>query len=513
MIKPLNRIQAYNLKKQFKGSKKLFNYFLAFVDVLFSILTFYLSFLIVKNLGNPYLVFSNEYIILSVLLIPTLTILLQATNLARVPRTSRYLSIFFDFARFSIPFSILIFIYIYVLKLEDISLKAVLLYIPLNISVLCIIRIITFSFFKFYRSTGHNTNFVLLIADETSIPIIDKIIDRKEWGFKILFILSNSNIIREKYGHLFKIFPDKVGFKNLIDVDIVDEVIYCKKSIEKEKLETFVKTCEETGVVFRMQNDLSTISYKDSDLCYFEEIPMLTFMNTPSNQIGLIWKTVSESVISFLTLLMLSSVMFLVAILIKLESRGPVIFKQKRVGLRGRQFYIYKFRTMISNAEQLKESLANQNESDGPMFKIRKDPRITKGIIHFVSVLSFCKDKSLLRIGIIYFISPKIGRILRKLSIDELPQLFNVLKGEMSLIGPRPPLPNEVEQFERWQLKKLSVKPGITCTWQIIPNRNDVLFEKWMKLDIQYIENWSLKNDFILFFKTIKSIISSGGGV
>lgn len=484
MIKPLNRIQAYNLKKQFKGSKKLFNYFLAFVDVLFSILTFYLSFLIVKNLGNPYLVFSNEYIILSVLLIPTLTILLQATNLARVPRTSRYLSIFFDFARFSIPFSILIFIYIYVLKLEDISLKAVLLYIPLNISVLCIIRIITFSFFKFYRSTGHNTNFVLLIADETSIPIIDKIIDRKEWGFKILFILSNSNIIREKYGHLFKIFPDKVGFKNLIDVDIVDEVIYCKKSIEKEKLETFVKTCEETGVVFRMQNDLSTISYKDSDLCYFEEIPMLTFMNTPSNQIGLIWKTVSESVISFLTLLMLSSVMFLVAILIKLESRGPVIFKQKRVGLRGRQFYIYKFRTMISNAEQLKESLANQNESDGPMFKIRKDPRITK-----------------------------IGRILRKLSIDELPQLFNVLKGEMSLIGPRPPLPNEVEQFERWQLKKLSVKPGITCTWQIIPNRNDVLFEKWMKLDIQYIENWSLKNDFILFFKTIKSIISSGGGV
>jgi len=152
------------------------------------------------------------------------------------------------------------------------------------------------------------------------------------------------------------------------------------------------------------------------------------------------------------------------------------------VGLRGRKFYIYKFRTMVSNAEQLKATLMEMNESDGPAFKIKHDPRITP-----------------------------VGRFLRKTGLDELPQLFNVLKGEMSLIGPRPPLPSEVEKYERWHLRRLSVKPGITCTWQIIPNRNDVVFDNWMKLDIQYIESWSVKKDLALFFKTIKTVIYGSG--
>jgi lipopolysaccharide/colanic/teichoic acid biosynthesis glycosyltransferase len=119
---------------------------------------------------------------------------------------------------------------------------------------------------------------------------------------------------------------------------------------------------------------------------------------------------------------------------------------------------------MVQNAEQLKSTLVKLNESDGPTFKIKKDPRITL-----------------------------VGHLLRKTGLDELPQLFNVLKGEMSLIGPRPPLASEVEKYERWHLRRLSVKPGITCTWQIIPNRNEIVFEKWMKLDIQYIDSWSIK--------------------
>ncbi|MBN1144791.1 MAG: sugar transferase, partial [Bacteroidales bacterium] len=167
---------------------------------------------------------------------------------------------------------------------------------------------------------------------------------------------------------------------------------------------------------------------------------------------------------------------------IKLTSKGPVIFKQERVGLRGRKFYIYKFRTMVQNAEALKAQLEALNESDGPTFKIKHDPRITT-----------------------------IGRILRKTGLDELPQLFNVLRGEMSLIGPRPPLASEVEKYERWHLRRLSVKPGITCTWQIIPNRNEVVFDNWMKLDIQYIESWSVKKDLQLLFKTIKTVLYGTG--
>jgi len=174
--------------------------------------------------------------------------------------------------------------------------------------------------------------------------------------------------------------------------------------------------------------------------------------------------------------------MLFIAFLIKITSRGPIIFRQERVGLRGRKFYMYKFRTMVYNAEKLKSGLEEMNESDGPTFKIKHDPRITM-----------------------------IGRILRKTGLDELPQLFNVLKGEMSLIGPRPPLASEVEKYERWHMRRLSVKPGITCTWQIIQNRNEVVFDNWMKLDIQYIDNWSIKKDIQLFIKTIKTVIYGTG--
>jgi len=163
-------------------------------------------------------------------------------------------------------------------------------------------------------------------------------------------------------------------------------------------------------------------------------------------------------------------------------SNGPVFFKQKRVGLRGRTFYMYKFRTMVVNAESLQASLLDQNEADGPVFKIKNDPRITT-----------------------------IGKFLRKSGLDELPQFINVLIGDMSLVGPRPPIPAEVKQYERWQLRRLSMKPGITCTWQIKPNRNDISFEEWMKMDLQYIDNWSNKLDLILFIKTIRTILKGSG--
>jgi lipopolysaccharide/colanic/teichoic acid biosynthesis glycosyltransferase len=193
-------------------------------------------------------------------------------------------------------------------------------------------------------------------------------------------------------------------------------------------------------------------------------------------------KSITEIALSFIILFLLSPILLIIALMIRISSQGPVIFKQERVGLKGRKFYIYKFRTMVSNAEELKQKLMMLNESDGPTFKIKKDPRITT-----------------------------IGRILRKTNLDEIPQLFNVIKGEMSIIGPRPPLQTEVEQYEEWQLKRLSVKPGLTCTWQIVPNRNDIQFEKWMRMDIQYIENWSLMADVSLFFKTFKTVLFARG--
>ena len=172
-------------------------------------------------------------------------------------------------------------------------------------------------------------------------------------------------------------------------------------------------------------------------------------------------------------LFLLSPVIAIVACAVKFTSKGPIFFSQKRVGKNGQLFDMYKFRSMVVNAEELKEKLAHQNEMSGPMFKMKDDPRVTK-----------------------------VGKFIRKTSLDELPQLWNVLKGDMSLVGPRPSLPKEVKQFEEWMYKRLTVKPGLTCYWQV-SGRNNIDFEDWMKLDISYVEDRNLWIDIKLIFKTV----------
>jgi exopolysaccharide biosynthesis polyprenyl glycosylphosphotransferase len=170
-----------------------------------------------------------------------------------------------------------------------------------------------------------------------------------------------------------------------------------------------------------------------------------------------------------------------VAIAIKRDSPGPVIFKQQRVGKDGKTFTMYKFRTMVVNAEEILDELLDKNEADGPVFKIKEDPRVTK-----------------------------LGKWLRKTSIDELPQLWNVLKGNMSLVGPRPPLEREVVQYDNYQRQRLSVKPGITCYWQV-SGRSNITFDEWVELDIKYIQEQSLWTDIKLLFKTIGAVLRKDG--
>ena len=183
-------------------------------------------------------------------------------------------------------------------------------------------------------------------------------------------------------------------------------------------------------------------------------------------------KRIMDIVCSLTGLIALLPVFAIVVLAIKLESKGPIFFSQKRVGENGQIFNMYKFRSMVKNAESLKENLAHKNEMNGPMFKIKEDPRVTK-----------------------------VGKFIRKTSIDELPQLINVLKGEMSLVGPRPSLENEVEKFEEWMMKRLEVKPGLTCYWQV-SGRNNIEFKEWMKLDVKYVKERNTFVDIKLIFKT-----------
>ncbi len=192
-------------------------------------------------------------------------------------------------------------------------------------------------------------------------------------------------------------------------------------------------------------------------------------------------KRLFDIAVSLVALVLLSPLLLAVAAMIKLTSRGPVFFRQQRVGLYGRAFNMLKFRSMVVDAEALKEKLQAQNEQTGPVFKIKNDPRITP-----------------------------MGRFIRKYSIDELPQLINVLRGDMSIVGPRPPVPKEVAQYEAWQRRRLSVRPGLTCIWQV-SGRNQISFQEWMYLDMRYIDHWSLTEDLSLILKTVPVVLTGRG--
>jgi exopolysaccharide biosynthesis polyprenyl glycosylphosphotransferase len=274
--------------------------------------------------------------------------------------------------------------------------------------------------------------------------------------------------------------PCEYELSTIIDGKAIDEVIYCKSSFDQNEIQRFIYACAEVGVVFRMQSQLLSCVKMQSTLSFLNQMPFLTFRNTPDNYLALKVKVLIDFAFSLCILIVLSPLMLLIALLIKLDG-GPILFKQKRMGLNGRRFVCLKFRTMVVNAERMQESLLDKNEQEGPVFKIKHDPRVTT-----------------------------IGRFLRKTSLDELPQFINVLKGNMSVVGPRPPIPSEVKQYKRWQNRRLSMKPGITCIWQV-SGRNNIPFEQWMKLDMQYIDTWSLKLDLIIILKTVKVVFTGDG--
>jgi exopolysaccharide biosynthesis polyprenyl glycosylphosphotransferase len=214
---------------------------------------------------------------------------------------------------------------------------------------------------------------------------------------------------------------------------------------------------------------------------YINGLPAMVYRSEPESNVPLLVKSVLDRVGALIGLALSAPVMLIAALMIKLDSRGPVFFKQTRLGLNGRPFSMLKFRTMCSDAEARKRSLLEKNEMSGPVFKIKHDPRVTR-----------------------------TGRLLRKFSVDEFPQFINVLRGEMSLVGPRPPLPQEARRFQPWQHRKLSVRPGLTCLWQV-NGRNNIDFDEWMQLDLHYIDNWSLWLDAKILAKTVPAVLKGSG--
>jgi exopolysaccharide biosynthesis polyprenyl glycosylphosphotransferase len=261
---------------------------------------------------------------------------------------------------------------------------------------------------------------------------------------------------------------------------IVDEVIFNVDSSRLADLEEIFLQCDEEGVRTRVAIDFFPHVNSEITLDRVGGAPLLTFSAAPLDDLRLILKRGFDVTIAGAALLVLAPFFLVIALLIKLTSAGPVIFRQARCGLNGRRFTLYKFRSMVDNADQLRAELEHLNERQ-IAFKLARDPRVTR-----------------------------LGRWLRKFSIDELPQLYNVLRGDMSVVGPRPPLPEEVEQYERWQRRRLRMRPGLTCLWAVA-GRDHIDFNAWMRMDISYIENWSLGLDWSIILRTIPHVLVGRG--
>jgi exopolysaccharide biosynthesis polyprenyl glycosylphosphotransferase len=261
------------------------------------------------------------------------------------------------------------------------------------------------------------------------------------------------------------------------------DIVYIAGNVQKhgQEMQAAIKLCERFGIPFALPAHPFRMDRARAENHHAVADGYLHFVTHAPRPHQMAVKRLFDIVSSGMGLLALSPLLVTVAVLIKLTSRGPIFFKQKRVGLHGKTFDMLKFRSMVVNAEELKAKLEALNEQTGPVFKIKNDPRITG-----------------------------IGRFIRKYSIDELPQLLNVLRGEMSVVGPRPPLPKEVEKYAAWQRRRLSVRPGLTCIWQV-SGRNQISFEEWMYLDMQYIDNWSLMTDLSLILRTVPVVITGSG--
>lgn len=267
----------------------------------------------------------------------------------------------------------------------------------------------------------------------------------------------------------------------VLHANVIDAVIALPGSRFAAEVGAWLRQCETEGIETWVLPEYLRTSIAEVTLDELANTPMLLFSTTAKSAWALMVKRLLDVVLSAGALLVLAPLFLGIAAAIRFTSPGPIFFVQRRSTLRGRIFNMVKFRTMIANAEEIRDSLDGRNEVSGPVFKIRNDPRITP-----------------------------LGRWLRRYSLDELPQLWNVLKGDMSLVGPRPPIPAEVEKYENWQRRRLSMRSGCTCLWQI-SGRNNLAFEDWMRLDLKYIDTWSLGLDFRILFQTVGTIFRGTG--
>ncbi len=453
------------------------------IQVLITVLSFYLTKFILSN--QPF--DQREYFFLIIQIIPLWSIFLYKFKLGIIFRATGYGNLIRGYI-VMIGLGVAIFCseFYFISRYKNANFLPYAEYIAvfalLNLFGLLAFKFIFYNFMRYMRRKGRNSRNVVIMANETTIPFIDNFIKAKDWGYHLVAIVSHDDVFKGRYkkAHIVK---KQETLNKYVTVNAVDDIFYCLPVNDKSyNLELLLKESEEIGITLHiMQPALNQKHFNKSLSSKQSKYKFITHQTVPKNYMCLKLKDLFDFVFSSFVVIALFPLFGIIALLIKAHDGGPVFFKQERIGLNGRRFTCYKFRSMVVNAEAMLDGLMDKNESDGPTFKIKKDPRITK-----------------------------IGCILRKTSLDELPQFLNVIKGDMSVVGPRPPLLKEVKLYERCQLRRLSMKPGITCTWQV-KGRNKVSFQEWMQMDLEYIDNWSLWVDAKLILGTVGVMLKMNG--
>ncbi|MDW7774595.1 MAG: sugar transferase [Desulfobulbaceae bacterium] len=417
----------------------------------------------------------------------------RAFSLYEPYRTQHFYEIFLKIIK-SVAVGILILLFcLFLIHYNEVSRLFIVTFGLLLIILLTLSKWVIYQTLCYQRKRDYNTRNVLIIGCRgMATEMIKAILKNPGSGYRILGCLElngrkDSYPVGTEVYRGVKVIGTLDDYTSIVLNKTVDEIIFAQILERIENINEIIHFAEEIGVNVRIMPDfqIQRVMYRPETarlyMDQFAGMPTIAFSSATPREGELLIKHFIDYTGAALGLLLLSPLFFVIACIIKATSPGPVFFSQQRCGINGRLFHMLKFRTMYNGSEQKLDEIKEKNEMDGPVFKMTNDPRITP-----------------------------FGKFLRRTSMDELPQLFNILKGEMSLIGPRPPIPEEVEQYRYWQRRRLSMKPGLTCIWQV-SGRNNIGFDEWMRLDLQYIDNWSLWLDSKLFVKTLITVLFPNG--